>query len=101
MEAAATEVTATTTKTATVEAATAKVTATATKTATVEAATTAKSTSTSAATVPSRPRGLTEGKQTEANHAKYSFCFHVLSSRQAVVAAMARPLDFRILPKTY
>jgi hypothetical protein len=78
MEAATTtEVTAT----ATMEAATTEVAATATKTATMASATTAKSTSTSAAAVPSRRRGLTEGKQTEANNAKYSFCFHILSSR--------------------
>jgi hypothetical protein len=82
MEAATTtEVTATATKTATMEAATTEVAATATKTATMASATTAKSTSTSAAAVPSRRRGLTEGKQTEANNAKYSFCFHILSSR--------------------
>jgi hypothetical protein len=64
-------------------------------------ATTTKSTATAAAAVPSRPRGLTESKQTEANDAKYSFCFHIISSRQPLVTAMAHPLDFRILPKTY
>ena len=77
-----TEVTATAAKTATMEAAaTTEVAATATKTATMASATTAKSTSTSTAAVPSRRRGLTEGKQTEADNAKYSFCFHILSSR--------------------
>jgi hypothetical protein len=75
MEAATTtEVTASAAKTATMEAATTEVTATATKAATMASATTP-------ATVPSRRRGLTEGKQTEANHAKYCFCFHILSSR--------------------
>jgi hypothetical protein len=80
-----------------------------TKTTTMEAAaaaevsTAAKSTSTvtAAAAARIRPRGLTEGKQTEANNAKYSFCFHILSSRQPLVAAIAHPLDFQILPKTY
>jgi hypothetical protein len=74
-----------------------------TKTATMEAAaasevsTAAKSTSTvtaSAAAARIRPRGQSEGKQTEANNAKYSFCFHALSSRQPLVTAMARPRDF-------
>jgi len=37
--------------------------------------------STAAAAARIRPRGLTEGKQTEANDAKYCFCFHILSSR--------------------
>jgi len=104
MEAATTtEVTASAAKTATMEAATTEVTATATKAATMASATTAKSTATatSSAAVPSRPRWVTEeGKQTEANNAKYSFCFHILSSRQPRVPAMARPPDFRILPKT-
>ena len=78
MEAAATEVTATATKTATMEAATTEVTAT-----TAKSTATMAATATSAAAVPSRRRGLTEGKQTEANYAqyaKYSFCFHILSS---------------------
>jgi hypothetical protein len=101
MEAAAASEVSTATKTATMEAATTKVTAPATKTATVASATTAKSTSTSAAAVPSRPRGLTEGKQTEANHAKYSFCFHILSSREPLVATIAHPLDFVVPPKMY
>ena len=86
MEAAAAEVsTATKTATAEVASATTEVTATAAKsTSTVTA--TAKSTTTTttaatATTVPSRRRGLTEGKQAEANHAKYCFCFHILSSR--------------------
>ena len=104
MEAATTtEVTASAAKTATMEAATTEVTATATKAATMASATTAKSTSTAttAATVRIRRGGLTEGKQNQANHAKYSFCFHILSSRQPRVPTMARPPDFRILPKTY
>jgi beta-lactamase class A len=83
--------------------------ASATKTATMEAAASevspaAKSTSTvtaSAAAARIRPRGQSEGEQTEANNAKYSFCFHALSSRQPLVTAIAHPLDFRILPKTY
>ena len=83
--------------------------ASATKTATMEAAAAevspaAKSTSTvtaSASAARIRRRGQTEGKQTEANHAKYSFCFHIRSSRQALVTTIAHPLDFRILPKTY
>jgi len=78
MEAAASEV-ATATKTATMEAATAEVASATTKvTATAAKSTT---TTTTTATVPSRRRGLTEGKQTEANHAKYCFCFHILRSR--------------------
>ena len=88
------------------EVSTATKTATTTKAATMASAATAKSTSTatstSTAAVPSRPRGVTEdGKQTEANNAKYSFCFHILSSRQPRVPAIAHPVDFRILPKTY
>src|ERR1700726_4798439 len=77
-----TEVAATAAKTATLEAAATEVAATATKTATMASATTAKSTSATTATtaMPSRRRGLTEGKQTEANDAKYCFCFHILSS---------------------
>jgi hypothetical protein len=84
--------------------------ASATKTATMEASAAsevspaAKSTSTvtaSAAAARIRPRGQSEGKQTEANNAKYSFCFHILSSRQPLVTAIARPRDFQILPKTY
>jgi hypothetical protein len=78
--------------------------ASATKTATMEAA--ASEVSPAAVTASSaaariRPRGQTEGKQTEADNAKYSFCFHVLSSRQPLVTAIARPRDFKILPKTY
>jgi hypothetical protein len=76
-----------------------------TKTATMEAAAASEvSTSTvtaAAAAVRIRPRGQSEGKQTEANNAKYSFCFHALSSRQPLITAIAHPLDFRILPKTY
>jgi hypothetical protein len=82
MEAAASEVsTATKTATAEVASATAEVTATAAKSTSTVTATAAKSTTTTTATVPSRRRGLTEGKQREANHAKYSFCFHILKSR--------------------
>jgi hypothetical protein len=86
-----------TTKTTAVETTTAKTTTT------VEAST-AKSTSTvtaSAAAARIRPRWQTESKQTEANNAKYSFCFHTSSSLQPLVTAIAHSLDFRILPKTY
>ena len=66
-----------------------------------EVSTATKTATTTAATVPSRPRRLTEGKQTEANYAKYSFCFHILSSRGRHVAAMAHPRDFVVPPKIY
>src|SRR5438105_4343771 len=51
-------------------------------------------------TVPSRQYGWTERKQSRAHETKYSFRFHSLRSRVHDLVAIARPLGFRMLPKS-
>ena len=62
---------------------------------TVEASAATKSSPTSAVT--SRPRGRTECKQSEANYANYSFCFHTLRSLVFGFATTMHPWDFPVL----
>jgi hypothetical protein len=85
------------TKTATMEAATEV--RTAAKSSSTEVASASKSSP--AAAVPGRPSGRTQGKQSKANHVKYSFRFHILRSRQPLVTATDRPRDFVMLLKMY
>src|SRR5207244_9630029 len=59
----------------TAEVATAETSASASSTPTTE--------SSSTSTVPSRPCGRTDCKQSEANYTNYSFCFHILTVTRA------------------
>ena len=52
------------------------------------------------ATVSSRQYGWTEREQSRAHEAKYSFRFHSIRSRHRDLGAIARPLGFRMLPKS-
>ena len=61
---------------------------------------TAAATESTTTAVPSRKYGWTERKQSRAHEAKYSFRFHSIRSRHRDLGAIARPLGFRMLPKS-
>ena len=89
-----------TTKATAVETATAETSTTVEASSSTAGVTTTKSSS-STATVPSRPRGRTECKQSEANYAEYSFCFHASRSLPLCFITMAHSRDFVMPPKMY
>ena len=71
-----------------------------TSSATTAAEVTAAATESSTTAVPSRKYGWTERKESRAHEAKYSFRFHRVRSRHRDLGAIARPLGFRMLPKS-
>ena len=61
---------------------------------------TAAATESTTTTVPSCKYGWTERKESRAHEAKHSFRFHRVRSRYRDLGAIARPLGFRMLPKS-
>src|SRR5438477_10681857 len=61
---------------------------------------TAAATESTTTIVPSCKYGWTERKESRAHEAKYSFRLHRVRSRHRDLGAIARPLGFRMLPKS-